>query len=63
MDMRAHENHESRIMMLAWRRTARRVHVASGVHQSNKESTMIWETPVAIDLRLGMEITMYAEHR
>ncbi|MFC4313453.1 MULTISPECIES: pyrroloquinoline quinone precursor peptide PqqA [Steroidobacteraceae] len=24
---------------------------------------MIWETPVAIDLRLGMEITMYAEHR
>jgi coenzyme PQQ precursor peptide PqqA len=29
----------------------------------NKESIMIWETPVAIDLRLGMEITMYAEHR
>jgi coenzyme PQQ precursor peptide PqqA len=28
-----------------------------------KESAMIWETPVAIDLRLGMEITMYAEHR
>jgi coenzyme PQQ precursor peptide PqqA len=26
-------------------------------------SIMIWETPVAIDLRLGMEITMYAEHR
>ncbi len=25
--------------------------------------TMSWETPVAIDLRLGMEITMYAEHR
>ncbi|HEY0687176.1 MAG TPA: pyrroloquinoline quinone precursor peptide PqqA [Steroidobacter sp.] len=50
-------------MMLAWRRTVRRVHVASGVHQSNKESSMIWETPVAIDLRLGMEITMYAEHR
>ncbi|WP_116809063.1 pyrroloquinoline quinone precursor peptide PqqA [Steroidobacter cummioxidans] len=24
---------------------------------------MSWETPVAIDLRLGMEITMYAEHR
>ncbi|WP_129778511.1 pyrroloquinoline quinone precursor peptide PqqA [Peristeroidobacter soli] len=24
---------------------------------------MTWETPVAIDLRLGMEITMYAEHR
>ncbi len=28
-----------------------------------KESIMNWETPVAIDLRLGMEITMYAEHR
>ncbi|HWK51700.1 MAG TPA: pyrroloquinoline quinone precursor peptide PqqA [Steroidobacter sp.] len=28
-----------------------------------KESAMSWETPVAIDLRLGMEITMYAEHR
>jgi coenzyme PQQ precursor peptide PqqA len=28
-----------------------------------KECTMTWETPVAIDLRLGMEITMYAEHR
>lgn len=26
-------------------------------------TTMNWETPVAIDLRLGMEITMYAEHR
>ncbi|WP_414717485.1 pyrroloquinoline quinone precursor peptide PqqA [Steroidobacter sp.] len=24
---------------------------------------MIWETPTAIDLRLGMEITMYADHR
>lgn len=24
---------------------------------------MNWETPMAIDLRLGMEITMYAEHR
>ena len=24
---------------------------------------MTWETPVAIDLRLGMEITMYADHR
>jgi len=24
---------------------------------------MKWETPMAVDLRLGMEITMYAEHR
>ena len=40
-----------------------RVHGRVGVEQSSKESIMIWETPVAIDLRLGMEITMYAEHR
>ena len=29
----------------------------------NQGVIMIWETPTAIDLRLGMEITMYAEHR
>jgi coenzyme PQQ precursor peptide PqqA len=28
-----------------------------------EEVTMKWETPMAVDLRLGMEITMYAEHR
>ena len=27
------------------------------------EISMIWETPVAIDLRFGMEITMYVSHR
>jgi coenzyme PQQ precursor peptide PqqA len=25
--------------------------------------TMNWETPTAIDLRFGMEITMYISHR
>lgn len=29
----------------------------------NQGVIMIWETPTAIDLRLGMEITMYADHR
>nr|MBO2487709.1 pyrroloquinoline quinone precursor peptide PqqA [Gammaproteobacteria bacterium] len=24
---------------------------------------MIWETPTAVDLRFGMEITMYIAHR
>jgi coenzyme PQQ precursor peptide PqqA len=28
-----------------------------------EEVIMKWETPMAVDLRLGMEITMYAEHR
>jgi coenzyme PQQ precursor peptide PqqA len=28
-----------------------------------KGAIMIWETPKAVDLRLGMEITMYADHR
>jgi coenzyme PQQ precursor peptide PqqA len=39
--------------------------VAAGadVGPLNEESAMNWETPMAIDLRLGMEITMYAEHR
>ena len=59
----AHENHEWRIMMVAWRRPPAWVHGRLGVEESNKEPIMIWETPVAIDLRLGMEITMYAEHR
>lgn len=29
----------------------------------NWESTMTWETPTAIDLRFGMEITMYISNR
>jgi coenzyme PQQ precursor peptide PqqA len=37
--------------------------VRLGLVQSLQGVAMIWETPVAIDLRLGMEITMYAEHR
>ena len=30
---------------------------------TKEESTMKWETPVAIDLRFGMEITMYVANR
>jgi coenzyme PQQ precursor peptide PqqA len=36
----------------AWRR-----------YSVQRGAIMIWETPVAIDLRFGMEITMYADHR
>jgi coenzyme PQQ precursor peptide PqqA len=32
-------------------------------HRRNEESHMKWETPVAIDLRFGMEITMYVANR
>jgi coenzyme PQQ precursor peptide PqqA len=28
-----------------------------------KENVMTWETPCAIDLRFGMEITMYISNR
>ncbi len=31
--------------------------------RDSKESTMRWETPQAIDLRFGMEITMYISNR
>jgi coenzyme PQQ precursor peptide PqqA len=32
-------------------------------HRRNEEQHMKWETPVAIDLRFGMEITMYVANR
>lgn len=52
-------------MIVAWRLPARPVHGALGVVVmfQPRSPPMIWETPVAIDLRLGMEITMYADHR
>lgn len=52
-------------MIVAWRSRsgARMVALESYVLAIEKGVIMIWETPVAIDLRLGMEITMYADHR
>jgi len=29
----------------------------------HEDSSMKWETPVAVDLRFGMEITMYVSNR
>ncbi len=29
----------------------------------NEDADMKWETPAAIDLRFGMEITMYVSNR
>ncbi|HXS20373.1 MAG TPA: pyrroloquinoline quinone precursor peptide PqqA [Steroidobacteraceae bacterium] len=36
--------------------------IRAGFH-GNGELVMKWETPQAIDLRFGMEITMYIAHR
>jgi coenzyme PQQ precursor peptide PqqA len=35
----------------------------SGARFENEDLHMKWETPVAIDLRFGMEITMYVANR
>jgi coenzyme PQQ precursor peptide PqqA len=35
----------------------------SSARFENEDCTMKWETPVAIDLRFGMEITMYVSNR
>jgi coenzyme PQQ precursor peptide PqqA len=35
----------------------------SGFTVNDEELVMKWETPQAIDLRFGMEITMYIAHR
>lgn len=50
-------------MIIAWRRRRDARMVALESLAIEKGVVMIWETPVAIDLRLGMEITMYADHR
>jgi coenzyme PQQ precursor peptide PqqA len=43
------------------RADARRITDAMSL--TKEESHMKWETPVAIDLRFGMEITMYVANR
>jgi coenzyme PQQ precursor peptide PqqA len=61
-----HENHEARFMMIRFRARrplARMVRRASRPGLHAKELVMKWETPRAIDLRFGMEITMYIAHR
>ena len=41
-------------------RTIRRRVIVGAI---SREQLMIWETPVAIDFRFGMEITMYVSNR
>jgi len=57
----AHENHEVIFM-------ASRFHFPSTSPTMQRETNerrieMVWETPQAIDLRFGMEITMYIATR
>ncbi len=55
-----HENHELCFMMLLIRGRAARRSIESWY---NEEMSMKWETPLAIDYRFGMEITMYVSNR
>jgi coenzyme PQQ precursor peptide PqqA len=48
-------------MMFPCRR--RRAAVSIGRRSDNEDLHMKWETPVAVDLRFGMEITMYVANR
>ena len=58
---RSHENHESFFMPGLIRPIDERGN--TGVVTSKKEICMKWETPAAIEMRFGMEITMYVANR
>jgi coenzyme PQQ precursor peptide PqqA len=62
-----HENHEARFMMIRYPAPPRFGEDGcagpSGFTVNDEELVMKWETPQAIDLRFGMEITMYIAHR
>jgi coenzyme PQQ precursor peptide PqqA len=56
----AHENHESRFMMLLMSCRPHRRIIDLGLKW---RVSMKWETPTAVDFRFGMEITMYIANR
>jgi coenzyme PQQ precursor peptide PqqA len=56
----AHENHESRFMMLLMSCRPERWIIDLGLKW---RVSMKWETPAAVDFRFGMEITMYIANR
>ena len=59
-----HENHEWTIMILLRRRRGEPGQARLGAVVASAQGVdMIWQTPVAIDFRFGMEITMYVSHR
>jgi coenzyme PQQ precursor peptide PqqA len=66
----AHENLDPSFMILALRRPAATVNIGRGGRigarrfiDSKGPCIMKWETPVAVDFRFGMEITMYVANR
>ena len=66
--MPAQEFHDTTFMMFPCprRAAAPKIGAADGRRPrrfTNEELHMKWETPVAIDLRFGMEITMYVANR
>jgi coenzyme PQQ precursor peptide PqqA len=64
--LKAHENHETPFMKdpygLSLRTRMMGCVDRRFVHGSRRQS-MKWETPEAIDMRFGMEITMYISNR
>jgi coenzyme PQQ precursor peptide PqqA len=59
-----HENHEGDFMMMALPQSRRfREHGCGYSRSLTVGGIMKWETPRAVDLRFGMEITMYISRR
>ena len=62
----AHENHEARFKNIPYGRDtgARMISwTIDSDHTSFRRCSMKWETPEAVDMRYGMEITMYISNR
>jgi coenzyme PQQ precursor peptide PqqA len=62
----AHENHEAPFMIVPYGPAPEGVDHDPDerpIVHLHKETPMKWETPEAIDMRFGMEITMYISNR
>jgi coenzyme PQQ precursor peptide PqqA len=62
----AHENHEIPFMIACYVPGRHARMIDSARHRSSplyRRHVMKWETPEAIDMRFGMEITMYISNR
>jgi coenzyme PQQ precursor peptide PqqA len=65
----AHENHEASFMMIPFRAGLHAVSIGRGgaprppINRQTRICIMKWETPEAVDMRFGMEITMYVSNR
>jgi coenzyme PQQ precursor peptide PqqA len=63
----SHENHEACFMNIPYGRLCRARMISQTKidpdHRSLRRYSMKWETPEAVDMRYGMEITMYISNR